>query len=200
MFTNSPEEMGRQDPAYGIKRLKIKSESLHSWSDQEIAQFQSRWPAGSKPRLAFTLLLYTGQRRSDVVRMRPDDVSGGFISVIQQKTGSRLFIPIHQALDAEIMAWNGDRNGTFLATESGRPFSVNGFYNVFADWCQEAGLPKGCSPHGLRKAAARLLAEAGCTTHQIASITGHKTLSEVERYTRAVEQKRLAKEAMIKIS
>ncbi|MFS8371613.1 tyrosine-type recombinase/integrase [Acetobacter indonesiensis] len=60
--------------------------------------------------------------------------------------------------------------------------------------------PKRCSPHGLRKAAARLLAEAECTTHQIASITGHKTLSEVERYTRAVELKRLAKEAIIKIS
>ncbi|GAN64159.1 hypothetical protein AA0313_2048 [Acetobacter indonesiensis NRIC 0313] len=44
------------------------------------------------------------------------------------------------------------------------------------------------------------MAEAECTTHQIASITGHKTLSEVERYTRAVELKRLAKEAIIKIS
>ncbi|WP_261763188.1 tyrosine-type recombinase/integrase [Asaia bogorensis] len=52
------------------------------------------------------------------------------------------------------------------------------------------------SGHGLRKAAARRLAEAGCTPHQIAAITGHKTLSEIERYTRAADQKKLAEEAM----
>ncbi|KDE20288.1 hypothetical protein AZ09_08255 [Acetobacter aceti 1023] len=187
------------NPAVGIKRLQIKSKGLHSWSDAEIEKYQSHWPTGTKQRLAFALLLYTGQRRSDVVRMRPEDVSGGSIKVTQQKTGAKLDIPIHPKLQAELNAWQDVGAGTFLATEYGKPFSVNGFYNNFSEWCQEAGLPKGCSPHGLRKAAARLLAEAGCTTHQIASITGHKTLSEVERYTRAVEQKRLAQEAMIKI-
>lgn len=50
--------------------------------------------------------------------------------------------------------------------------------------------------HGLRKAAARRLAEVGCTTNEIASITGHATLQEVARYTKAAEQKRLAQTAI----
>jgi len=77
--------------------------------------------------------------------------------------------------------------------------SVNNFYNQFIDWCREAGLPPGCSPHGLRKAAARRLAEAGCTTHQIAAITGHRSLAEVARYTRAAEQVELARSAMSRL-
>ena len=52
--------------------------------------------------------------------------------------------------------------------------------------------------HGLRKAAARRLAEAGCTMHEIAAITGHASLSEVQRYTRAADQARLARAAMDK--
>ena len=52
---------------------------------------------------------------------------------------------------------------------------------------------------GLRKAAARRLAEAGCTAHQIAAITGHRTLAEVQRYTQAADQGRLARDAMARI-
>ena len=188
------------NPTHGVKRLKVKTNGLHSWSDNEIEQYLAHWQTGSKQRLALTLLLYTGQRKSDVVRMGPNDLAGAFIQVTQQKTGAKLYIPIHPALKQELDACNRNESETFLATVTGKPFSVNGFYNNFSGWCHQAGLPKRCSPHGLRKAAARLLAEAGCTPHQIASVTGHKTLSEVERYTRAVEQKRLAQEAMTKIS
>ena len=85
---------------------------------------------------------------------------------------------------------------TFLVTSQGEPFSAPGFGNWFREACDEAGLPKGCSAHGLRKAAARRLAEAGCTVHQIASITGHKTLKEVAHYAAAADQVRLADAAM----
>ncbi len=61
-----------------------------------------------------------------------------------------------------------------------------------------AKLPVRCKAHGLRKAAARRLAEAGCTAKQIQAITGHKTLAEVERYTRKADQVRLARKAMKK--
>jgi len=60
-----------------------------------------------------------------------------------------------------------------------------------------AGL-RHCSAHGLRKAAARRLAEAGCTAHEIAAITGHASLNEVQRYTRAADQQKLAASAMEK--
>jgi integrase len=84
---------------------------------------------------------------------------------------------------------------TLLTTQTGKPFSAAGFGNWFRDRCNEAGLPH-CSAHGLRKAAARRLAEAGCTTHEIAAITGHASLREVQRYTKAADQARLAQAAM----
>ena len=84
---------------------------------------------------------------------------------------------------------------TFLLTAHGKPFTSNGFGNWFRDRCDEAGLPR-CSAHGLRKAASRRLAEAGCTNQQIKAITGHRTDKEVARYTAAVDQVRLADQAM----
>jgi len=87
-------------------------------------------------------------------------------------------------------------NLTFLVTAYGKPFSVAGFSNWFRRMCKEAGLPRGCSAHGLRKAQSRRLAEAGCTTHEIAAITGHTSLREVQRYTDAADQGRLADSAM----
>src|SRR4029077_10357127 len=87
---------------------------------------------------------------------------------------------------------------TFLTTQSGQPFTAAGFGNWFRDQCNIAGLPH-CSAHGLRKAAARRLAEAGCTEHEIAAITGHASLRLVEHYTKAVNQKKLAASAMAKV-
>ncbi|MGC1639415.1 MAG: tyrosine-type recombinase/integrase, partial [Pseudolabrys sp.] len=105
-----------------------------------------------------------------------------------------LEIPAHAELRSAL-AGAAD-NLTFLLTEKGRPFTPAGFGNWFRDRCTEAGLPKNCAAHGLRKAACRRLAEAGCTVHQIAAISGHQSLREIERYTKAVDQARLAREAM----
>jgi len=87
---------------------------------------------------------------------------------------------------------------TLLATEYGRPFTPAGFGNAFKDWCRQANLPH-CSAHGLRKAMASRLAERGATAHQIMSVTGHRSLEEVERYTRAARQAKLADSAMEKL-
>jgi integrase len=84
---------------------------------------------------------------------------------------------------------------TFLITERGAPFTPPGFGNWFRKQCDLAGLAK-CSAHGLRKAAATRLADAGCSANQIAAITGHKSLSEVAHYTRAADQERLARQAL----
>jgi integrase len=84
---------------------------------------------------------------------------------------------------------------TFLLTEYGHPFSAAGFGNWFRTQCDLAGLPH-CTAHGLRKAAARRMAEAGCTNQQIKSITGHKTDKEVARYTAAADQIRLSDQAI----
>lgn len=87
-------------------------------------------------------------------------------------------------------------HATILFTAYGEQFSVKGFGHMISTAIRAAGLPERCKAHGLRKAAARRLAEAGCSASEIAAITGHKTLAEVERYTRAADQERLARQAM----
>jgi integrase len=85
---------------------------------------------------------------------------------------------------------------TFVVNSNGTPFTSDSFGGWFRKQCRAAGLPKNCASHGLRKAACRRLAEAGCSVHQIAAISGHKTLTEVERYTREAEKARMARAAM----
>lgn len=184
------------NPAMGVKLPNLKTEGYHTWTESEIEQFLAYHKAGSRARLALMLLVSTGQRRSDVVRMGPQHLRDGFIHVRQQKTGVELAIPVHSTLAAAI-AETPIAHLTFLTTQSGAPFSSAGFGNWFRERCNEAGLRR-CSAHGLRKAAARRLAEAGCTMHEIAAITGHASLSEVQRYTKAADQKRLALAAMEK--
>ena len=188
----------RDDPTIGVRRVRYQSDGFHTWTEEEIAAFEAKWPLGTRARLALALLLYTGQRRADVVRMGRQHVRGGVIELRQSKTGARLAIPMHAALRAALDACPSDHL-TFLVTLQGTAFKPTGFYTWFADRGREAGLPKGCSPHGRRKAAARRLAEAGCTTHQIAAVTGHTTLREIERYTKAANQGRLAEAAMQRI-
>lgn len=187
------------DPTVGVKKFAEREEGAESWSEAHIARFEAYWPVGSRARLAMALLLYTGQRRSDVIRMGPGDMRGGAIHVRQQKTRTELLIPVHPALKS-VLAGVPEGQKTFLAVQGGGPFaSTTAFYNWFVQSVRAAGLPAGLSPHGLRKAAARRLAEAGCSMHEIAAITGHKTLSEVSRYTKAAEQKKLAEAAMRRI-
>jgi integrase len=182
------------NPATGVRKYRSRSEGFHSWSEDEIAQFEKRHEMGARARLAFALLLYTAQRRSDVIRMGWQHVQSDVIAVRQEKTGTALMIPLHPDLKLAL-ASVPRTNMTFLMTEKGAPFTPAGFGNWFRDQCNAAGLPQ-CSAHGLRKAAATRLANAGCSTDQIKAITGHRSLAEVAHYTRAADQQRLARQAL----
>jgi integrase len=190
-------ELRFDDPTAAIKPAKARSGTIHTWTEREIEQFEARHPIGTRPRLAMALMLYTGQRRSDAVRMGPQHVRAGVLAVRQQKTGRHLEIPVHPQLAAIIDA-SPSGHLTFLTAAGGKPFSTAGFGNVFRQWCDEAGLPQ-CSSHGLRKAQCRRLAEAGCSAPQIAAISGHMSLREVQRYIEAADQARLARSAMARI-
>ncbi len=191
----------KDDPTLRIKKF-AKGEH-HTWTEEELVQYERRWAVGTTERLAFALLLYTGQRRSDAVRMCWTDVDDGMICVVPVKTkrtsGVKLWIPIHPALK-QVLETCETRGETILQTAIGAPFTANGFGGYMADKIDRAGLPERCVTHGLRKAAARRLAEAGCSANEIAAITGHATLQEVARYTKAAEQKKLARTAMRRLS
>lgn len=183
-------------PTIGI-RVKLRaSTGFKTWPEDAIAQFEARHAIGSKARLAFGLLLYTAQRRGDVIRMGRQHIKDGFIRVAQQKTGTVLEIPIIRELREILAAHPVGHHLTFLTVRAGEPFTGVAFTNWFRDRCAEAGLPRGLVVHGLRKAACRRLAEAGCSASQIAAISGHATLREIERYIKAADQKRLATAAM----
>jgi integrase len=184
------------DPTAGIRvKVRASAHGFRTWTEDDIAAFEAVHPIGSRARLAFALLLYTGQRRADVIRMGRQHVKGGFLTVRQGKTGATVVIPIHPALQA-ILAASGASNLTFLTTATGKPFAPGAFTNWFGGLCRAAGLPLGLSAHGLRKAMCRRLAEAGCSANQIAAISGHATLREVGRYTKAADQRRMAAAAM----
>ena len=184
------------NPTRDVKPIKVKSDGFHSWSEAEIPQFEARHAIGSKARLAFSLLLYTGQRRGDVIAMAANIfATATSMSGSKRPAPSSIFRSIPE-LDAIIAT--APANMTFLVTEFGKPFTAAGFGNWFRDRCNEAGL-RHCSAHGLRKAASRRLAEFGCTVHEVAAITGHASLREVQRYTKGADQKRLATSAVEKI-
>ena len=148
----------------------------------------------TRERTAFARLLYTGQRLSDVVRMTWPDIVDGRIKVVPQKTARssrrHLQITVHADLSTALAAWPR-HNISILTTSINKPFSAAGFGNWMAERIAAAELPERCVTHGLRKAAARRLAEVGCTPHEIMAITGHASLAEAERYTREVDQIRL---------
>lgn len=183
----------RDNPCTRIK--KFASGEFHTWTDDEIAKFEKRWPIGSRARTAFALLVFTGQRASDVAKMRWADTEAGGIWVMQLKTKAKLLVPLHPELRKALSAW-GVGDGPILKTSFDKAFTSKGFSNFMADRIDDAGLPERCVTHGLRKAAARRLAEAGASANEIAAITGHVTLAEVSRYTKAAEQKTLAQSAI----
>jgi site-specific recombinase XerD len=161
--------------------------SHHTWTDEELTAFRKRWPLGTRERLAFTVLLYSGQRVSDAVKLKRTDI----LEIKQRKTGAELSIPQHPALVRAVKA--GPSNGFhIIGDEAGRQITGDGLSRFLRRAIKAAGLPSRCKPHGLRKANQRLLAEGGATAKQMQAISGHRTLRETERYSEKANQAALA--------
>lgn len=178
----------------------------HCWTAAERARFEAHFPIGTKARLAYALLYYTGARRSDVVRLgRQNERQGGselfFRPVKTEKiTGVSVTIPIEPELRDAINAGpTGDL--TYIVSEDGTPYTADSFGNWFRDCCREAGVSKagerGCSPHGLRKALATKCAEGEATTRGLMATFGWKTPKEAMRYTEAADRRQLAANTML---
>ena len=154
------------------------------------------------PHLArvVTLARYTGQRRGDLCAMTWGAYDGRAIRLRQGKTKVELVIPCHPVLRAALDAWKAERGDavTILTNGWGRPWRGEVLSGAMKRGMEKIGLP-GLNVHGLRKLAAASLADAGCTPHEIAAITGHQTLAMVELYTRSADQERLASAAITKL-
>lgn len=171
---------------------------LLAWTQDEADLATAKLPAP----LARVVILarYTGQRRGDLCTMTWSAYDGATLRVTQQKTGARLVIPAHPTLRHHLEAWKTERTSTHILTSHrGMPWGPNHLTHTMADELQKLGMREGLNVHGLRKLAAAELADAGCSAHEIAAITGHKTLAMVQLYTASANQERLAVAAIAKL-
>lgn len=201
------EGIATNDPTFGVKNIPHVTKSHHTWTLEEVERYEQCHPVGTKARLALALLLYTSWRREDAPRIGPQHIyeekqpDGSIKKRIKYRLAknegrrpSDMDIPLHPDLEAIIDA-TPSGHLTFLITDYGKPYTTGGFGNRFKDWCRQAGLPH-CSCHGLRSAVATRLANSGASEFEIMAITGHKSLKEVERYTKQANTKKLADSAM----
>jgi integrase len=185
------------NPARDIAKLISKNpDGHHSWTEAEIARFEATHPIGTKARLAFAMLFYTGQRRSDIVTLSKDHIADGWIRLTQAKNKLRrpvtIEIPILPELMQIIAATPCAHHGrTLLVNNQGQPFSECGFGNKFRIWCNQANLPH-CSAHGLRKARSVIFAEASGTEKELMAWNGWTNPAQASHYTKKANQKKLA--------
>ncbi|MEM1346611.1 MAG: tyrosine-type recombinase/integrase [Pseudomonadota bacterium] len=195
-----------RSPALDVKPPKQEGEGHHTWTFEEVEAFRAHWPHATQQRLAMELALWIGARRSDLCALGWQHVGrDGWLTHTQIKTGDTVSLPFTAGLVGEGLAedWGHleaaltqARNKLlFLETAQGRARSVKGAGNWFKTACRAAELDDQCTLHGLRKLRATRLAELGWSEGQIAAWTGHATLSEVTRYTRAASRRTMIRQA-----
>lgn len=182
-------ETGKVDesPIAGVKVVLPKTEGYYTWRDEDIAAYERKWPVGSRERLWLALLIYTGLRRSDAVRLGPANVVGGVIETVTGKTRTPIAIPLHPDLN-DILAASPLGEDTFIG------LADNTFGKLFRKACDAAGVSG--SAHGLRKAAATRLGEAGATVLELNAVFGWTGAKMALRYTEKSDRARLARSGM----
>jgi integrase len=186
----------RIDPAADVKYPTLKSgEGFPIWIDRDVAAYEARWPIGTKERVWFDVLSYTGLRRGDAVRLGKQHVREGEAVITTEKSGGKVevIIPLHlfPALIGTLRAGpTGDLH--FIAGAHGKPMTKDSFGNAFHFACRAAGIKK--SAHGLRKLAATRAAEAGANIWQLNAMFGWTGTKMASHYTQAFERRRAARE------
>jgi integrase len=188
----SMEDIG-PNPAAEVATIHTEHESAPAWPEELCAKFE----AIENPRLrrAYYLLRYTGQRRSDVVLMERKHFDGTAIEVVQEKTGTYVWIPCHRILRDHFNADGIEPGPYLLMSTRGDRFRATSLTTMICNQCADFGFP-GYSPHGLRHLAGAALAEAGATLEQIKSILGHLTDDEARKYIQQARRKVMAADGM----
>jgi integrase len=190
-------KMVRVDPTIGVEDPTMpKTEGFPIWTEDHVAAYEKRWPIGTRQRVWLDVLIYTGLRRGDAVRLGRQHIRDGIGTIKTEKTGTEVTLPILPVL-AETLAAGPCGDLALIANKNGQPFVKASFGNAFKDACRAAGVPG--SAHGLRKIAATRAANAGATVAQIEAIFGWSGGRMAALYTRAADRRRLAIEGMHKL-
>lgn len=172
-----------------------KNDGFMKWEEDHVAAYEKRWPIGTRERVWLDVLLYTGLRRGDAVRLGRQHVRDGIATLRTEKSGFTVEVnlPILPVLQATLSAGPvGDL--AFIVGANGKPLKKESFGNQFRDACRLAGVPG--SAHGVRKIAATRMADNGATEAQLESIFGWSGGGMAALYTRKANRKKLAESSM----
>lgn len=203
------EEWIETDPTWKVKH-RPEYTGWRAWTDGERAKFEARHPIGGVPRAVYAAALWLGNRRSDIVTLSRNERQARrilidsvyieidcFVKTIQ-KTGDEIAMPIAPMAADALDALPAD--GTYyFPGRYGECRSAKALTGDMAKWTKQAGLPAGCTLHGLRKTLGRMAAEGEATSRQSMDLLGHTTLQQAELYSRAANQLRMAKQAIDKV-
>ena len=190
-------ELVADDPTAGVKNpSRPKSAGFEAWTEEEVVAYEERWPEGTKERVWLHVLLYTGLRRGDAVRIGRQHVRDGVATIRTEKTGTEVSIPILPAL-AETLAIGPTGDLAFIIGETGKPLTKESFGNMFRAACNAAGVKK--SAHGVPKIGATRAAEAGATVAELEALFGWTGGTMASHYTKTADRRRLAQQAAEKV-
>lgn len=184
----------KEDPTRDVKVSKPRTEGHHTWTDDECDKYEAKWEIGTRERLAFDIMLYTGFRRGDAARFGRQHIRSGVIHLTTEKGQGRVTVvlPLLPPLAKSIEATKtGDM--VFIAKADGSAMTKEGFGNWFAEACIAAGVPG--RAHGLRKAGATRAANRGASDAQLDAIFGWSGRGMAALYTKKANRQRLAEEA-----
>ena len=188
--------MAKADPTAGVKNPpRKKGPGFRPWTEDDVDAYERRWPVGTRQRVWLDVLLYTGLRRGDAVRLGRQHMRDGVATLKTEKGGFTVTVtlPILRAL-AETLKAGPCGDLTFIAGANRHPLTKESFGNEFRAACRLAGVPG--SAHGVRKIAATRAANAGATVAQLEAIFGWQGGAMASLYTREADRRRLAIEAM----
>ena len=145
-------------------------------------------------------LRFTGQRLNDVLTMAPDDVKENRVHVVQEKTGKKVWVPLHDRLIEYRERRKVIGFQTICVTTTGTGWTVDGFETVFGRIREDFGfgdVGERVHLHGLRKNAVISLLEVGCSVDEVMAITGQSE-KMVRHYAREIDRQKLADSGMKK--
>ncbi|MFZ5693296.1 MAG: tyrosine-type recombinase/integrase [Pseudomonadota bacterium] len=180
----------QHDPAAKVAYPPMKSgDGFPAWTDDDVAAFRRRWPLGTRQHVWLAVLLYTGFRRGDAVRLGRQHVRDGIARIRTEKTETpvtiRLLPPLLEAIEA---GPTGDM--AYICGANGKPLTKESFGNEFGDACRKAGIRK--SAHGIRKLAAITMALNGANNAELNAMFGWRGAKMAALYTQAADRERLA--------
>jgi integrase len=187
------------DPTAGVVNPKKKlGAGFPVWTEDDVTAFQNRWPIGTRQYVWLQVLLFTGLRRGDAVKLGRQHVRAGVATLKTEKSGYRMevSIPLLPALQVALQRGPcGDL--TFICGDRGQPLTKESFGNMFGAACRMAGIEK--SAHGVRKIGATRAAENGATVAELEAIFGWQGGAMASHYTRGADRRRLSASAIGKL-